>query len=113
MFSREPAKLKTQVVTIFEIYHTVILNSKILKIAFLLVDLVLIVYRRKFSKKNLHCKNDHGAEEKSLNKMPKIKGKTLSNPSIEETSKNITSSMYHEPETQSQDSISHTKCGQL
>ena len=45
--------------------------------------------------------------------MPKIKGKTLSNPSIEETSKNITSSMYHEPETKSQDSISHTKCGQL
>ena len=63
--------------------------------------------------KNLYCKNDHGAEEKSPNKMPKIKGKTLSNPSIEETSKNITSSMYHEPETQSQDSISHTKCGQL
>lgn len=38
MFSREPAKLKTQVGTVFEIYHTVILNSKILKIAFLLVD---------------------------------------------------------------------------
>ena len=65
----------------------------------------------KNSKKTYFAKTTMTLKKKGVKKIPKTKGKTSSDASIEETSEITISSTHHEPEMKSQDSISQTNAG--